>query len=206
MAKTKSNNDKREQENREKVKLRVRKYRQALKYNPEKHEEVKRLERERYQRRKEQSKIKAIDDLTLGSRERCEKIGDLGVRKVMRKKRQVHPILEHLDNLKAMRLHSACQNTVNNTMQTLCKPLRKNNRYPKRLQLQKLKEELKNEKAKKEKYKKRLYRNRYAGTGADRDSPISNAERMIEGQTLTTKVKQALRFGAVLSTQIKENV
>nr|CAI5852334.1 unnamed protein product [Callosobruchus analis] len=29
---------------------------------------------------------------------------------------------------------------------------------------------------------------------------------MIEGQTLITKVKQALRFGAVLSTQIKENV
>nr|CAI5837430.1 unnamed protein product [Callosobruchus analis] len=91
MAKTKSNNDKREQENREKVKLRVRKYRQALKYNPEKHEEVKRLERERYQRRKEHGKVKAIDDLTLGSRERCEKIGDLGVRKVMRKNAKCIP-------------------------------------------------------------------------------------------------------------------
>nr|CAI5846951.1 unnamed protein product [Callosobruchus analis] len=91
MAKTKSNNDKREQENREKVKLRVRKYRQALKYNPEKHEEVIRLERERYQRRKEQGKIKATDDLILGSRERCEKIGDLGVRKVMRKNAKCIP-------------------------------------------------------------------------------------------------------------------
>nr|CAI5823483.1 unnamed protein product [Callosobruchus analis] len=100
-----------EQENREKVKLRVRKYRQALKYNPEKHEEVKRLERERYQRRKEQGKIKATDDLILGSRERCEKIGDLGSKKSYEKKRQVHPILELLDNLKAMRLYSACQNT-----------------------------------------------------------------------------------------------
>nr|CAI5867074.1 unnamed protein product [Callosobruchus analis] len=90
MAKTKSNNDKREQENREKVKLRVRKYRQALKYNPEKHEEAKRLERQRYQRRKEQGKI-AIDDLTLGSRERCEKVGDLGVRKVMRKNAKCIP-------------------------------------------------------------------------------------------------------------------
>nr|CAI5865111.1 unnamed protein product [Callosobruchus analis] len=161
MAKTKSNNDKREQENREKVKLRVRKYRQALKYNPEKHEQVKRLERERYQRRKEQGKIKATDDLILG---RAEK-----------------------DRFKAREKRS-----------------RKNRRS----KIQKLKEELKKEKAKKEKYKKRLYRNRYAGAGAgaDRDSPISNAERMIEGQTLTTKVKQALRFGAVLSTQIKENV
>nr|CAI5854462.1 unnamed protein product [Callosobruchus analis] len=92
MAKTKSNNDKREQENREKVKLRVRKYRQALKYNPEKHEEVERLERERYQRRKEQGKIKAIDDLTLGSRERCEKIGDLGEKlKMIIPKRLLYP-------------------------------------------------------------------------------------------------------------------
>nr|CAI5849388.1 unnamed protein product [Callosobruchus analis] len=223
MVKKKSNNDKREQENREKVKLRVRKYRQALKDNPEKYEEAKMLERERYQRRKEQGKSKTIDDLTPREQRKVGKDWRARSKKRYEKKRQIQPKHEHVNNLEAMHLHSTCQNTVlNNLMQSPSekqqiletpttlgrfkagKKRSRKNRRKLRLKTQKLKEELRKEKAKKERYKKRLYRNRYAGAGADRDSPISNVERMIEGQTLTTEVKQSLRFAAVLTTQIKE--
>nr|CAI5836339.1 unnamed protein product [Callosobruchus analis] len=205
MVKKKSNNDKREQENREKVKLRVRKYRQALKDNPEKYEEAK--------RRKEQGKIKTIDDLTPREQRKVRKDWRARSKKSYEKKHQIQPKHEHVDNLEAMHLHSTCQNTVQNNLmlspsqkqQVLETPTTlgrfkagkkrsRKNRRKLRLKIQKLKEELRKEKAKKEKYKKRLYRNRYAGAGADRDSPITNVERMIEGQTLTTEVKQALRF------------
>ena len=56
-------NDKKAQDRREEVKLRVTKYREELKNNPEKYE-AKRLEKERYQRRKAQGKIKSTNELT----------------------------------------------------------------------------------------------------------------------------------------------
>nr|CAI5839648.1 unnamed protein product [Callosobruchus analis] len=112
----KSNNDKREQENREKVKLRVRKYRKALKDNPEKYEEAKRLERERYQRRKKQGKTKTIDDLTPREQRNVRKDWRARSKKSYEKKRQIQPKHEHVDNLEAMHLHSTCQNTVLNNL------------------------------------------------------------------------------------------
>nr|CAI5860347.1 unnamed protein product [Callosobruchus analis] len=90
MIKKKSNNDKREQENREKVKLRVRKYRQALKDNQGKYEEAKRLERERYQRRKEQGKIKTINDLTPREQRKVRKDWRARSKKSYGRKRQIY--------------------------------------------------------------------------------------------------------------------
>lgn len=120
-----NNNDKEEQESREKVKLRVRKYREALKNNPEKYEEAKRLEKERYQRRKEQGKIKSINELTPREQRKLRKDWRARSKKSYDKK---HEVQKQVNSLETIRPLLVCENHV--------QPPSKKLVFPKLLQLQ----------------------------------------------------------------------
>lgn len=215
MAKLKNNkaankvSDKARLERNENKKLAMRKLREALKNDPVKFEEAKKLERERYHKRKEQGKIKAISKLNLRDQRALRKDWRNRSKKSYDRKKKLKKELNNLETPPSspaladpILLDATPGNHGHSTRSSAGKKRSRNNRKMLKLKIMHLKEKLKKERALKEKLKKQLYRKKKQ----KRDSPNSKVEEMVKGQRVSSALKQALLFGEVLSCQIKHNI
>lgn len=191
----------------------MRRLRQARKNDPIEYEEAKRLERERYYRRKQEGKIKSITEMTEREKRNVRKQWKIRSKNYYEaKKRAINfekmladgtppstppPITEE-NNMQQQR-------NISNTPQvsgriSAGKKRRRRNRDQLKATISELEKKLRKEKASKEKYKKRLQR-----MENNKDTPRKKVKNLLRGQTVSTAVKKKLLFGEVMSSQIKEN-
>ncbi|XP_050516441.1 uncharacterized protein LOC126891305 [Diabrotica virgifera virgifera] len=190
----------------------MRRLREARKKDPELYEEEKRKERERWKRRKEQGKIKNIDQMTDREKRKQRKKWRESSKQNYDKTKQAKNLLIKLSE------ESPPPSPVPEQLLDQAGPSNQNEdgrvregRLRRRRKLEKLNKEilslkmrLKIEENKKLKYKQKVKRlkSKYENT---KPTPIRNVENLLEKQKVSPAVKRRLVFGEVLKKQLTEN-
>lgn len=188
---------------RHKKKEAERRRRENIKSNPILYEEQKRKERERYQKRKEEGKIKFVNDLTRRER-KAQRTNWLERTKRFRQKKKENEKLER-QLMKTTISDSDDDNIVRAGPRKILagrKKIKINQSKAYRL-INKLEKQLVQEKRKASRYKMKFHRLRKEER--QKDTPRSKLKKFLAGEKVSPNVVKRLQFGEVLTTQIARN-
>lgn len=196
--------------------------RDRIKENPELYEEMKRKERDRYYRRKQEGKIKIVSDLTDREKRAQRKNWVQKKRKSREKMKNQRKLQEHLLNatppesgdndseIIGIQNNIAMIGRAGSSRKNIGRKAVNRNKTKAYKRIKLLEKVLHKERQEKlhfkkgrDKYKKRLQR--FINANKNLNSPKHKIHAMLKGEKVSPKVRKFLEFGSALTTQIEEN-
>lgn len=225
MVKTKNKSDSEIQKKREKCKELMRRLREQIKSDPNKYEESKRKERERYYARKATGKIKSINDMNQRDQRRVRKIwrSKFKARYQRNKENQrletyLHETTPPSTPRSSPLIYENITPRDNNladgdegssrsgSRQSVTgQKIRRKNRQGLNMKIELLSKKLKESEKRARKYRKRYYRLKSKNKSENESSEKKRVRRLVDSLKVDKKIKKRLLFGEILTSQLKEN-